>query len=243
MLKTSLMARAVLHLGERLLDEKGGWRILAGWHVAPVGAHFQVELGKMLNEDRADGRRLRPYLRNTNVQWDRIDTSDLKQMHFSASERGRYGVMPGDLLICEGGQPGRAAIWDGPEQEVYFQKALHRARPRSHDAETRWLLHLMRLCVAREMFTDESGTTIAHLTNEQLRALRMPFPPVEEQCVIVSEIDRLLAVAELASLAARDLASLLHERKRALVTACVTGEFDVTTASPRAGDAALAHLS
>lgn len=234
-IQDTVTARSVLDLGERLLDGRGRWKLDAGWHLAPVGAYFKVELGKMLNEDRAAGTRLRPYLRNTNVQWDRIDTSDLKQMHFDPGERARYGLVPGDLLICEGGQPGRAALWDAPEQEIYFQKALHRARPRSSDAEPRWLLHLLRLCVAREMFTDESGTTIAHLTNEHLRALRLPFPPVKEQRVAIAEIDRLLKAADVASLAAQHLALLLEERKRALVTACVTGEFDVSTVGRRPG--------
>jgi type I restriction enzyme S subunit len=227
-------ARPVLALADRLLDRHGRWRRPAGWKLAPVSAYFTVDLGKMLNEERAGGSRLRPYLRNTNVQWDHIDTRDLKQMHFEPGERRGYGLVPGDLLICEGGQPGRAAIWKGPVEEIYYQKALHRARPRTGDVEPRWLLHLLRLCVAREMFTDESGTTIAHLTNEQLRALRLPFPPVDEQRAIVAEVDNLLDVTRAASQASLDLASLLQERRRALITACVTGAMDINSASCRA---------
>lgn len=224
-------ARPVLALAERLLDCHGRWRLDAGRKLAPVGAYFTVDLGKMLNEERAGGSRLRPYLRNTNVQWDDIDTRDLKQMHFEPGERHRYGLVPGDLLICEGGQPGRAAIWEGPAEEIYYQKALHRARPRTGNVEPRWFLHLLRLCVAREMFIDASGTTIAHLTNERLRALGLPFPPVVEQRAIVAEIDGLLEATRAASQAALDLASLLQERKHALITACVTGTVDVSSAS------------
>lgn len=226
--------RPVLALADWLLDRDGRWRLQAGRKLAPVSAHFTVDLGKMLNEERAGGSRLRPYLRNTNVQWDRIDTRDLKQMHFEPGDRRRYGVLPGDLLICEGGHPGRAAIWDGPAEEIYYQKALHRARPRTRDVEPRWLLHLLRLCVAHEMFTDESGTTIAHLTNEQLRALKLPFPPVDEQRAVVAEVDNLLDATRAASQALLDLASLLQERKRALITACVTGAMDINSGSCRA---------
>lgn len=241
--RAAVAERPVLALAERLLDSTGAWKLRSDWKLAPVSAFFGVALGKMLNEERASGVRLRPYLRNTNVQWDRVDTSDLKQMHFQPGERRRYGLLPGDLLVCEGGQPGRAAIWDGSEQDIFYQKALHRVRPRTSDAEPRWLLHLLRLCVVRQMFTDESGTTIAHLTNEQMRSLRLPFPSAAEQRVIAQEADQLLAASASVSVVTADVASLLDERKRALITACVTGDFDVAAASTRAGDAAMAGLA
>ncbi len=231
--------RPLLRSHERLIQADGSWSLPPGWLLAPVGAFFALELGKMLNAERAGGLRLRPYLRNTNVQWDRIDVGDLKQMHFEPVDARRYGLRAGDLLICEGGQPGRAAIWDGRIAEVYYQKALHRARARRADVLPRWLLHLLRLCVHRGFFADEGGTTIAHLTGEQLRALRLPFPPIDEQRRLVSDMDEDWRVTRSAEADVARLKGLLDERKRALITACVTGEVDVSTASSRAADAAL----
>ena len=83
------------------------------WGTPSVGANFEVQLGKMLNPSAAAGDSLRPYLRNINVQWDRIDLDDLPLMHFDAGDRARYALRPGDLLVCEGGEVGRAAVWDG----------------------------------------------------------------------------------------------------------------------------------
>ena len=80
------------------------------WELCSVTSEFQVDLGKMLDEKQQTGLHPVPYLRNTNVQWDRIDLEDLKSMDIAPDERPRYTVEPGDLLICEGGQPGRAAI-------------------------------------------------------------------------------------------------------------------------------------
>jgi len=201
------------------------------WPVLSVTSQFAVVLGKMLNEERTVGGRLRTYLRNTNVQWDRIETHDLKQMDFPLSERRRYEVLNGDLLICEGGQPGRAAIWSG-DSEIYYQKALHRARSRGRSLP-RWLFYCLRAAVARDAFGAAEQTTIAHLTSEQLRATKFPFPEPSIQERLVRLLDENLDASRNLAEALDRSVRLLSERKRALITAAVTGEFDVTTASGR----------
>jgi len=202
------------------------------WQVKTIGSEFDVKLGKMLNQERARGDHLAPYLRNTNVQWDRIDVDDLSEMDFPPEERRRYEVLRGDLLICEGGQPGRAAVWAGDVSPIYYQKALHRARPR-RDAEPRWLLYCLRTAVEANYFAVEnSTTTIAHLTGEQLSATRIPFPSPQTQRVIVSHLDQLRDWLDGALTELSRSGALLEERKRALITAAVTGELDVTTARP-----------
>lgn len=203
------------------------------WPVLSVGSQFEVKLGKMLNSEQTTGEYLRPYLRNVNVQWGRINTDDLLYMNFPPSERRRYEVLSGDLLICEGGEPGRAATWDGESTEIYYQKALHRVRPNGNSS-VRWLYYCMRAAVYRNVFAAEGNTTtIAHLTGEQLRAHRFPFPDRDDQDEIVAELDE----------TARRSASLIHklnrqlelltERRQALITAAVTGQFDVTAADSK----------
>ena len=68
----------------------------------------------------------RPYLRNLNVRWFEFDLDDVLEMRFEDDEMDRYTALPGDLMVCEGGYPGRAAIWDG--EPIFFQKAVHRVR-------------------------------------------------------------------------------------------------------------------
>ncbi|MEV8564923.1 restriction endonuclease subunit S [Streptomyces sp. NPDC051322] len=205
----------------------------AHWPVMPVSYQFEVLLGKMLNQENVLGSHPAPYLRNTNVQWDRITTDDLLLMDFPPQERQRYAVRPGDLLVCEGGEPGRAAIWDGQADNIYYQKALHRIRARGYTSP-RWLFYCLRAATAQNVFAVESNaTTISHLTGEQLRAHRFPFPERDVQ-------DRLAARLDVASLRQKALAdslrtqsAVLTERRQALITAAVTGQFDVSTASGR----------
>ncbi|TXS44623.1 restriction endonuclease subunit S [Streptomyces sp. OR43] len=204
------------------------------WRVAAVSHYFEVELGKMLNQERAQGDQLRPYLRVANVQWDRIDTSDLAMMDFPTEERVRFRLKAGDLLVNEGGSwPGRAAIWNGEIDEIYYQKALHRIRSRSVEVP-RWLYYCLVVAEQMKVFQVQGNTsTMTHLTREQLRPQRFPFPKPDVQRSIVAQLNR----AQDRDLKVRQLLnrqrSLLAERRQALITAAVTGQFDVSAASGR----------
>ena len=117
--------------GNRLRKASGlDWvdEIPLDWGTPPVTAKFDVQLGKMLSAEASAGADQRPYLRNVNVQWDRIEVVELATMEFDEADRRRFALRPGDLLVCEGGEVGRAAIWHGELEECYFQKALHRIR-------------------------------------------------------------------------------------------------------------------
>ena len=81
------------------------------WKVQPFGEICESRLGKMLDEKQQSGLYLRPYLRNQNVQWGEIDISNMAQMDFDERDREVFRLQEGDLLICEGGEVGRTAIW------------------------------------------------------------------------------------------------------------------------------------
>jgi type I restriction enzyme, S subunit len=164
------------------------------WKRVRMGDAVDQCLGKML--DRAKNRgKPRPYLRNVNVQWGRFELGDVKQMRIEDSERTRYSVLPGDLLVCEGGEPGRCAVWTS-EEEMYFQKALHRVRPGPKldvDFLQRYLAYAARLRLLDTYFT---GTTIKHLPGEKLRDVPVPMPSRAIQREIVDAIDTWLSVAD-----------------------------------------------
>jgi type I restriction enzyme S subunit len=113
---------------EQFKDSPNGWLPLQ-WAVYTVGDVFDLQLGKMLSKSAKTGLRSYPYLANRNVQWDRVDVSDVELMDFSEFEREKFSLTPGDLLVCEGGDVGRTAIWQGEMDNCYFQKAIHRLRP------------------------------------------------------------------------------------------------------------------
>src|SRR5262245_56226792 len=97
-------------------------QIPLAWRLAPVYARFEVRLGKMLDAKQITGEHLAPYLRNADVQWDRVSTYDLPEMDFDDQDRQTLRLVPGDVLVCEGGEIGRTAIWRGELPECYYQK-------------------------------------------------------------------------------------------------------------------------
>ena len=98
------------------------------WEVSSIGDEFSVQLGKMLDAEKNLGVP-KPYIGNRSVQWGKIDLSDINEIKLTPSDLSRFRLREGDLLVCEGGEIGRAAIWDQPTEEFYYQKALHRLRP------------------------------------------------------------------------------------------------------------------
>lgn len=154
--------------------------------LADVAEHC---LGKMLDANKNRGRLL-PYLRNPNVKWFEVDTSNLQLMPFEEREDERYGLRAGDVVICEGGEPGRAAVYDGRIPELKFQKAIHRVRtgPRLCN---RFLVHQLLADSRSGRLADYfTGATIKHFTGQDLARYEFRLPPISEQQRIVAILDR-----------------------------------------------------
>jgi type I restriction enzyme, S subunit len=139
-------------------------------------------LGKMLDAKQQTGKHKRPYLRNENVQWMKIDVNDVHEMDFDETDRAKYRLVKGDILICEGGEVGRSAIWNDELPECYFQKALHRARPDRKKALSEFVVWLMFTLAQNGGLGDfTSQVTIAHLTGVKLKTIEFPLPPMDLQ--------------------------------------------------------------
>lgn len=193
------------------------------WVVAPVYARYEVALSKMLDARRVTGEWPGRYLRNVDVQWDAVNTEDLPAMDFTPSERERYVLRPGDLLVCEGGEVGRTAVWSGELDECFYQKAIHRLRPRSNAEVPRFFFFLMCALARLGVFTAGGNpNTIDHLTAAQLRHLRVPFPPPSEQVSIAAFLDRETAKIDTLVAKKNHLIELLQEKRATLITRTVT---------------------
>lgn len=166
-----------------------------GWEYKKLGEVCESDLGKTLNQAKDTGN-LRPYLCAVNIQWDKIDLTTLKQTKFEDSELERYTVRKGDLLVCEGGDIGRAAIWD-KEEPILYQNALHRIRFNGEVLSRFCLLYLHSL--KQNGILDNryaKGVTILHLVKSSLLSIPIPVPTIEEQQQVVSELDLLSGVIE-----------------------------------------------
>lgn len=153
-----------------------------GWKKLPFSEACETRLGKMLDARQQTGLDKRRYLRNANVQWFRIDLLDLLEMDFDSAARVTFKLEKGDLLICEGGEPGRAAVWQGELEDVYYQKALHRGRPKADIAGADYLVWLLWFLAHSGGLGDHvTAATIAHLTGEKLKAMLIPLPPLALQ--------------------------------------------------------------
>ena len=181
------------------------------WAKKPLGELADFCLGKMLDEKKNRGE-LRPYLANINVRWGQFELESLREMRFEHDELERYGLKYGDIVMCEGGEPGRCALWKEPVQGMMIQKALHRIRPHN-GLDNRFLyysfLQLGKLGAFDQLFT---GATIKHLPKEKLAKLEIAFPSLPNQRTIA---DILSAYDDLIETNRRRMA-LLEESARLL---------------------------
>lgn len=176
-----------------------------GWPKRPFGEVCETRLGKMLDQKQQTGQHRRPYLRNANVQWFRFNLTDLLEMDFDEDDRKILRLQPGDLLICEGGEPGRAAVWHGEMEECYFQKALHRARPDRRLAAPDYLAWLLWFLVHRAVLSGVTSATIAHLTGEKLAVLPTMLPPVDLQLDFTRRLNGIGSIARVSRVAQTQL--------------------------------------
>jgi len=198
------------------------------WTVTALRHRYSQCLGKMLDTKKITGVAPMPYLRNTDVQWDRINCGDLPVMDIYPKELARYTVEPGDLLVCEGGEIGRCAIWQGEIACCGFQKALHRLRPlKATEDRPRFLLYAIWAAASGGAFRDGHQTTIGHLTGEKLRTQRFGFPPIREQVAIADHIDQMRRRIDSLVESQAKLIEGFHEFRTRLIADVVTGKLDV----------------
>mgnify|MGYP000021176550 CR=1 FL=1 len=165
------------------------FEIPESWEWVTLKQIAVTALGKTLDKSKNIGE-YRPYLCSINVYWTGIDLSTVKQARFEDSELSKYQLNKGDLLICEGGDVGRSAVWDRDE-EMYYQNALHRVRFYGN-IEPRFFQLLMESYKGAKILDNYSkGMTIKHLVQNSLNSIYFPLPPLAEQRRIVEKIKQL----------------------------------------------------
>lgn len=164
------------------------------WERRRLGEVADLQLGKMLDQAKNKGE-LRPYLANINVRWGAFDLSDLREMKFQVDEIDRFGLRVGDIVMCEGGEPGRCAIWKDQLPQMMFQKALHRIRP-TEVLDHRFLFYCLLNRGLSNGFDEYcTGSTIKHLPRQNLAQVEVEVPPLPIQqsiAAILSAYDDLI---------------------------------------------------
>ena len=163
-----------------------------GWKSAILGDIFNHNTGKALNSSNKEGV-LRKYLTTSNVYWNRFDLSVVKQMPFKDSELEKCTVTKGDLLVCEGGDIGRSAIWNC-NYDICIQNHIHRLRPKG-DLNVLFYYYILRYLKEHHRIGGK-GIGLLGLSSNELHKIEMPLPPRKEQDKIVAKIEELFSVLD-----------------------------------------------
>ncbi|EKE8042265.1 restriction endonuclease subunit S [Salmonella enterica] len=175
-------------------DKEKPFEIPTNWEWVRFGTITTSRLGKMLDKAKNKGTP-KKYIRNVNVQWDNISIDDVNEMKFEDNELSEFILRNGDLLICEGGEPGRCAIWNKPG-EFYFQKALHRVRTFCNIPERILAIHLKNDSLNGRLANLFTGVTIKHLPGDKLQQYVIPLMPLNEQTNIIEKLNFLLDICD-----------------------------------------------
>ena len=170
--------------------KEGPWEVPEGWCWTCLGDIFLHNTGKALNAADREGRLLK-YITTSNLYWDRFELSVVKEMLFTEDELDKCTAKKGDLLVCEGGDIGRAAIWD-QDYDIRIQNHIHKLRGLGHINHRLFMFWLMFM--KADGLIGGKGIGLMGLSSRELDRLLVPLPPLKEQNSLVDRIDTLFKV-------------------------------------------------
>lgn len=169
------------------------------WNIAKIGTGFDIKQGKSISARKQTGKYLKPFLRTSNVFWGRLDLSHLDEMDFTDDECKALTLEYGDLLVCEGGDIGRTAIWRNEKPECYYQNHLHRMRIKDERIEPLFIMYWMQVALTQLGIYEGFGnkTTIPNLSSSRLREFIIPVPERNEQQKIAAVLLKIQKAIEI----------------------------------------------
>jgi len=188
----------------------------ADWSIQRVDSLFDIQQGKSVSKAHREGNNQKPFLRTKNILWGQIDFTELDEMHFTSAEEVRLKLQAGDLLLCEGGDVGRTAIWKDQMEACYYQNHLHRLRARAvNEVDPQFALFWFWYAfeVGNIYIGRSNVTTIPNLSQSKLSELLIPKPQVDEQ----RRIAHVLATVNTAIEQQMRLIAVTRELKSALM--------------------------
>lgn len=231
-LRTAIITKAVL--GQRssndLQHTNIPWigSIPAHWTLEKIKGVSDIVLGKMLQPAEKEGYTYKKYLRAQNIRWETVDIRSVNEMWFSPNELVTFRLKKGDILVTEGGEVGRAAMWQNELEECYIQNSINRLRAKDEKILPEFLLYVLESYGKAKVFEKTvNRVSIAHLTREKLKEYSLPLPPLSEQRQIVSSIKKRLDKIDKSDRILQKSITQLEEYRTSLISNVITGKVAV----------------
>ena len=194
--------------------------IPGSWCWCRLGIIFQHNTGKALNASNQYGNSYK-YITTSNVYWDRFELDSIKEMHITSDELEKCTVVKGDLLVCEGGDIGRTAIWD-KDYSICIQNHLHRMRPVLTTCN-RFYYYIMYLYKHNGMING-NGIGLQGLSSNKLHDLIVPMPSYAEQLRIAEHIDTYIQLIGEINNQQKDIDDLIKTVKSRILDLAIRGK-------------------
>ena len=204
----------------KCIEDEIPFELPQGWGWTRLGVIFSHNTGKALNKANTQGT-LHTYITTSNVYWGRFELDNLKLMHFSDAEIEKCTVKKGDLLVCEGGDIGRSAIWEYDE-DIRIQNHIHRLRPYVC-LNVKLYYYIFYLYKLSDRISGK-GIGIQGLSSNQLHNIIIPLPPFPEQTRIVSKINELLSFIDIIESEKNSLLSIIDKTKSKILDLAIRGK-------------------
>ncbi|EHQ34731.1 restriction endonuclease subunit S [Methanoplanus limicola] len=204
-----------------------------GWDVTKVSMLYNVVLGKMLSNNPSDeSDTLENYLCAANLKWDGIRVDEVKRMWFSKTEKSRYLLNKGDIVVTEGGDIGVSSEYLGEASPCYIQNAVHKVTAKDKNASNKLFYYWMG-AVKNSGYLDLicNKATIAHYTKEKLCTTPVLAIPIKEQTEITGYLDEKCTAIDEAVSGKEKLIEKLEEYKKSLIYEAVTGKIEIAEIS------------
>ena len=203
------------------IEDEIPFAVPEGWVWCRLGEIYYHTTGKALKKSNKKGS-LKKYITTSNLYWDSFDFSEVRSMYFTDEELDKYTIKKGDLVLCNGGDIGRAAIWNYDE-DICYQNHVSRMRPKINGIENRFFLYVLMLYKEQDILNGK-GIGISSLSARDLLSVIVPLPPSNQQKLIVSEIQKIFYQINLIEIYQTDLQTATTQAKSKILDLAIRGK-------------------
>ena len=203
------------------IEDEIPFEVPDGWAWCRLGELFYHTTGKALKKSNNKGS-LRKYITTSNLYWNKFDFTEVREMYFTDNELEKCTIKKGDLILCNGGDVGRAAIWNYNE-DICYQNHVSRLRPKIEGINNSLYLYLLMFYKEQGMLNGK-GVGITSLSANDLLSAIFPLPPLNEQNSIVTSIENIFEQIEHLDQEKSDLQTIIKQTKSKILDLAIHGK-------------------